>query len=212
MPTVGVAYLLPKRSQVATVVGVEEIELLWQMNRRVGPHVLRLTVGLVDDRAEVVGFELWAVDPVRVREQWGTRLPLVPDGAPIQATDLRVPIRKLLAQKRAGQRETARVLVTHPNASQAMKDEAAHLLEVLPDENDAGRGRRSYGRSFYASVAEVYLAAQREGRPPTSAVAEHGKVNKSTAGKWVSRAREFGFLAPTSRGKTSSAPTPRRPK
>jgi hypothetical protein len=199
----------------------DEIELLWQYEERRGPHVLRLTVGLVADRAEVVGFEMWAVDPVRVRTEFDAkmdpakrgRLRLVPDGCAIQALELRVPVRKILAESRGHVRETARVLATRSEDRAAWMSSAEHLLEVLPDdEDDAARGRRSYGRPHYRAVAEVYLAAQRNDKPPTSAVAEHWRVNKSTAGKWVSRARAFGFLAPTSRGKSSSAPTSRRPR
>jgi hypothetical protein len=46
-------------------------------------------------------------------------------------------------------------------------------------------------------VAETYRAAYAERRAPTAAVARRFHVSRSTAGRYVQRARERGFLGPT---------------
>ena len=45
-------------------------------------------------------------------------------------------------------------------------------------------------------VAEVYSAAYRNGIPPTKAVVEHFGFARSTGERWVSRARQLGYLGP----------------
>jgi hypothetical protein len=68
-------------------------------------------------------------------------------------------------------------------------------------------GPRGYGYRHFEEVAAIYRAAQgpdaAPGRAkPTTAVAEHYGVTKSTAAKWVARARspEMGLLPPARRG------------
>jgi hypothetical protein len=48
-------------------------------------------------------------------------------------------------------------------------------------------------------VARIYRQAQLLERPPTNAVAKEMHVARSTAGKWVARARKAGFLGPAPR-------------
>jgi hypothetical protein len=48
-------------------------------------------------------------------------------------------------------------------------------------------------------VARIYRQAQHEHRGPTNAVADEMHVARSTAGKWVARARDAGFLRPAPR-------------
>lgn len=64
------------------------------------------------------------------------------------------------------------------------------------------RGERPrLGVDHYRKVADVYRLAFAEGRPPTKTVAEHFQVSTSTAGSWVSRARnKYGLLGETSSG------------
>ena len=52
-----------------------------------------------------------------------------------------------------------------------------------------------YGEDHYAKVATVYRQNS-GGRAPTKAVSEHFQTTKSTAAKWVGRARELGLLEP----------------
>lgn len=64
------------------------------------------------------------------------------------------------------------------------------------------RGRpRLYGLQHYQEVSRVYAEAWHRGDPPTKAVAGWGNVSDSTAAKWVSKARELGFLGPTTKGR-----------
>jgi hypothetical protein len=60
------------------------------------------------------------------------------------------------------------------------------------------RGKRLTGETL-EEVARIYRQAQLEHRGPTNAVAEKMHVARSTAGKWVARAREAGFLRPAPR-------------
>jgi transposase len=69
---------------------------------------------------------------------------------------------------------------------------------------DDRRGRRAHPPEHYAEVAEVYRTAYRLQQSPTQAVADQFKVEKSTAAKYVARARERGLLPQTSRGKPSA--------
>jgi hypothetical protein len=57
------------------------------------------------------------------------------------------------------------------------------------------------GEDHYRRVAEVYKAAFAAGASPTKVVAETFHVSASTAGSWVSRARnKYGFLGETPMG------------
>lgn len=66
---------------------------------------------------------------------------------------------------------------------------------------------RVLDEEHFEQVARVYAEAWTRGRNPTTAVARWGRVSLSTAAKWVARARhEFGFLAPTEKGKAGGVP------
>jgi hypothetical protein len=55
----------------------------------------------------------------------------------------------------------------------------------------------SYGPEHFEKVARIYREHLKDGgRTPTKAVQEHFTVTKSTAAKWVARARELGNLEP----------------
>ncbi len=63
------------------------------------------------------------------------------------------------------------------------------------------KGRRGHQLDHYEEVARVYLAAKAR---PTLAVMDHFEVERSTANKWVGRARhDFGLIPQTSPGKAS---------
>lgn len=66
--------------------------------------------------------------------------------------------------------------------------------------SEGGR-RQRFGPGHFADVAQVYEEAWREHRNPVQAVAQRFHRSNSTASKWVMRARELGFLPPTSPGK-----------
>lgn len=62
------------------------------------------------------------------------------------------------------------------------------------------QGRRRYPPEHFADVARVYRSNVEGGRP-TLSVADAFGVGKSTAAKWVARARSLGYLAPTTKGR-----------
>jgi hypothetical protein len=65
-----------------------------------------------------------------------------------------------------------------------------------------GRGSRAE-RGQLVEVAETYLRAMNEGRPPAKAVSEELKYSRSHAGRLVGEARKAGLLPPTSPGQAS---------
>jgi hypothetical protein len=71
----------------------------------------------------------------------------------------------------------------------------------------AGRGRPPlYGPDHYLEVARIYREAFAIGIPPTLAVGRRFVVTKSTAAKWISKARALGLLPPTTRGRARVVP------
>lgn len=67
--------------------------------------------------------------------------------------------------------------------------------------NSTRKPGRDLGDAHYRETAAVYAAAVEDGKAPTVAVAAHFHVSKSAAAKKVARARERGFLPPTTRGR-----------
>jgi hypothetical protein len=82
-------------------------------------------------------------------------------------------------------------------------DLAQEAIRQLSEGQQSKRGRpRTRGKDHFAEVARVYVSSPTK---PTKAVAEHFDVTSSTAANWVSRARELGLIAPTTRGRASGA-------
>jgi hypothetical protein len=54
-------------------------------------------------------------------------------------------------------------------------------------------------------VAKLYRAAIKRGDPPTETVAETMHIARSTAARWVTRARERKLLGPALRGRAGEA-------
>ena len=149
-----------------------------------------------------------------------TTLPRVGEyPTPITASALRsVPLGKLVNEFLDRLRENP-IKASRRSASGTADDmrEAADELEGRHTESEAAAlqqlaseprrgGRRGHSHDHYAAVAEVYAKAWADGVHPTKAVAEHWTIAKTTAAKWVSRARELGFLEPTTRGRPGGIP------
>jgi hypothetical protein len=79
--------------------------------------------------------------------------------------------------------------------------EELEQMRRLRDES-APRRRRGYGTEHYAAVARVYINALYYTGKPTKAVADEWMVAKSTAAKWVRKARDLKLLGETRRGKS----------
>lgn len=71
---------------------------------------------------------------------------------------------------------------------------------------DARRPRRGspITDDHLRQVADLYRTALARGDAPTQTVADSMHVVPSTAGRWVKRARERGFLGPTTPGRASA--------
>lgn len=99
-------------------------------------------------------------------------------------------------------------LSSDPDAWQAQfPDRWAKRREEAMAANRGRGGRRGHGPAHYADVATVYADAWAKGGHPTQAVSGHWTVAKATAAKWVARARELGFLEPTTKGRAGGVPT-----
>jgi hypothetical protein len=111
---------------------------------------------------------------------------------PITGTVLRsLPIGKVVDHLRANQR------AAHSYHQAQGRDFPSEYLEAWE------RGEKPrLGLEHYETVAEVYKAASAAGASPTKVVAETFQVSTSTAGSWVSRARnKYGLLGDTPMGK-----------
>lgn len=185
-----------------------------------GPLQVRLTIGVIDDRPAVVGVEIWGVDPSVVDRQLGAR------GrrrikqtaiAPITATGVRLPLRKLLEKWIALQQQRARSVPELRFAAEVLQPgqpEAAATFAKLADRIDAiaarlPRRRRGHPPTLdlahFKTVADLYDAALRSGSShPRKDVAKAMHANESTAAKWIARCRtpEVGLLPPTSPGRS----------
>jgi hypothetical protein len=116
-----------------------------------------------------------------------------------------MPFGRMLADSRLQLLERLRHRVDDSRWPQAWRDALAEWRQRVQPELDAvergRRGGRDLGDDHYRHVAQVYAQAVQAGRPPTVAVAEQFQVEKSSAAKKVARARERGFLPPTTRGR-----------
>ncbi len=75
------------------------------------------------------------------------------------------------------------------------KEQIAIAKEALA----AGASRRRLIPIDHAGlrrVAETYRTAMRLGQPPTKRVADEHHVSRTTASRWIRRARDLGFLGP----------------
>lgn len=74
------------------------------------------------------------------------------------------------------------------DASPERTSDAAHTPARSP------RRRRTTTPALLKEAAEVYRSAHEQGHPPTVAVAEHFNLSHRSAARWVSQARDAGYL------------------
>jgi hypothetical protein len=86
----------------------------------------------------------------------------------------------------------------------------AKLRRRIRAATHARAGRPKITRDLLQEVADVYRRAHERGDPPTQAVADHFPTPRSTAAKWVQRAREEGFLGKTEERRAGEQPTKRK--
>ena len=214
------------------------IELLGVDDRRwpdpvEGPWALRLVFGVLDGRPSVMAVQLYAIDPDEIKRaarragatealasnpwdiEWAA-LPPMPAPQAITTSGVRLPLAKLTADYLASMGPVVEEQMTDGSTEWRVAAERMHgLLDHVADQTKPRRGPGRppiYGREHFEKVAGVYLEALRVGEAPTEKVAGVYKVNKSTASKWVTKARdEYGLLPRTVKGKAAGWPiTPNR--
>jgi hypothetical protein len=179
-------------------------QILWDDPKR-GPWGIQAMWVEIDGRPECVGLTIW-----RGAIQGSTGI-----------SYRRIPGAKM-------QRITATGIAELPIATiidklrEAARDHWRHSEEVLlrlgidwctwtlfeePTPGRPGAPRR-YGPDHYVRVAETYLAAWDSGRRPTQAVADEFEVTRTTAAKWIAKARsdELRLLTPTQPGVAGAKP------
>ncbi len=148
----------------------------WPTDVDDAPYVVRVEWGEFDGR--------WEPKAIRI----ATRLP--EETGPITGAVLRaLPIGRIVATIRSRQKTLAQKTVDQLKADQVEVPEG--YLEAW----ETGK-RPRLSREHYEDVAAVYRAAYQAGQYPTKAVAEKFSVSSSTAGSWVSRARNLYDLLP----------------
>jgi hypothetical protein len=110
-----------------------------------------------------------------------------------------IPLSALIATRR---RESARHGASAAEIMELLNEPSqAKIWQTFSDRltrGDPPRGRKPlYGLEHFSAVAAVYIEAEVK---PTQAVANHWKVSKSAAAKWIARCRELGLLPKTTRG------------
>lgn len=200
-------------------------EILWPHPRR-GPWYVRALWVDVSGRPEPAGFVVWhgarqdPHNPLRWLQLAGTA------PSPIRAGDIRsrLPWRDLLAALRAkaakheqGYRDQIAAMAADPDRvgmREWFLDELAAAEEMkfsTPTTEPKRKGRPPlYGPEHFAKVAEKYMQAWATSDAPTQAVADAFTVERSTAAKWVARARGMGLLGEARPGRPGFASAPRR--
>ena len=180
---------MTKRFRNTSVRAVKAVECLlhvafrWK-NRRVEPRFAE-----IEGRLVCIGLQIGpsVKDEVfqNVEEE---------DLKPLRAAEIRLPLRELI--DRALEIGTMSRKVEPGSDPYEVAVDMLSLLDASRAEGSKRPGRpRLHGSEHFAKVAAIYrnhLASG--GRAPTKAVAQHFKTTKSTAAKWVARARELGEL------------------
>lgn len=175
-----------------------------------GPYSLRLTSALIDGRPQIVGVELWGEDPANYPDSDRQALPVPESETGITSVAIRLPLGELLARVLDDYSHDSGLIGKAASASDRLRA-SVETNQATVDTAPVRRGRRPlYGVPHFARVARVYTDAMARGKRPTAAVAAWASVNKSTAAKWVARARALGLLPPTSRGRPAVMTEERR--
>lgn len=179
-------------------------------DRQRGPYSLRLTSDLIDGRPQIVGVELWGGDPAKYPGSDRPALPVPESETGITSVAIRLPLGELLGRVLDEYSQESRIIAKATSASDGLRA-SVETNQARVEASPVPRGRRPmYGVPHFARVARVYTDAMARGQRPTAAVAAWGSVNKSTAAKWVARARALRLLPPTTRGRAAVVTTQRR--
>jgi hypothetical protein len=203
-------------------------KMLWP-DQDDGPFRLRLYWGIVDGQVECVGIELTSVrnpdmpwdanygdpdDPDTWRQMqepgnWSPSKDFPFKPTPVTSSLLRsLNLASIVGDTKEWTADFHEYFLTkHPelladlNRDISRREEQLEAVERLRGKKRRGR----YGPDHWASVARTYLRSLPTGAP-TEAVAEKFSVSKSTAAKWVRKARDLEFLGETQKGKAGGVP------
>lgn len=135
----------------------------------------------------LVGLEVWTEPPGTARQSLGPEADAIDDVSPYPPTALRI--------------EDVRGLRLADLVARFRGSLGPEHASVGASVARRGGRPRLYGPDHHALVAAIYRAAVAAGRAdPTKATAEWFGVARSTANKWVARARAEGALEPASGG------------
>lgn len=187
----------------------QETDLLWPDPKK-GPWWIHVWWRVQHGVPTPVGFSLrsWITRDESRPSGWHNSLPLDVEDAELPHVDGRLirdlPMGALIDAARTQLHERLRHDVDTEGWPAAWIENLSRWRESVSEDLaalDSGRRGRDLGNAHYREVAEVYAAAVQAGKPPTAAVAAHFTVEKSSAAKKVSRARQRGFLPPTTKGR-----------
>lgn len=178
-----------------------------------GPWVMRLTYAIIGDRPGVVGVEIYAVEPEKIRRAVGGWPKLVkPLGDPeaITTTGSRIPLAEQMQKYLMNREHNDSIIAKAPNFPPSLRQMAAERLDLLagkPRPPKRSPGRPSiYDRDHFEKVAAIYTEALLCGK--SSPINEITKAipgtSRSAATKWVAKAREYGMLPITVQGKSAA--------
>lgn len=159
-----------------------------------GPWAIKLGFAAVNGRVECVSV---VVEP----------LAHTPSEALTRQVLRMIPLAKLINQVREEPGTDLRRLVGLARWS-TLGELKQHGLGLLATTESAPRrGRHRLDETTIRKATQVYLDP-RNGRAPTAAVARELNIARSTAAKYVRRARDMGLIAPTTPGRVSGAMAP----
>lgn len=132
------------------------------------------------------------------------------EGERIASDDLRrIPISRLTRQAVAGAAQRVPAGKVAPrtllgvmiNKSRPQAEADAAFYRQFTDNARHPRQGSPLTDENLRQVADIYRAADKRGEPPTQKVAEVMHAARSTAARWVGKARERGFLGPALKGR-----------
>lgn len=127
------------------------------------------------------------------------------DGAPITTSVLRsMPLTRLTTEMRAQLDLPPDVPASPDSHLQDQSDAHGRLTAYQAPTRPGPPGPSALKLE---AVGRIYSEAYRRGEAPTAAVAERLSISRSTAAKWVMKAREVGILGPATPRRAGGVPS-----
>jgi hypothetical protein len=160
-------------------------------DREKGPYIVRLGVAMLDGRPEILSLQVTGWE--------GPGFDAIRNSTVLRELSLPGLLDELLVEVRRGFVE--RDLLPF-DLGDHYPDEANDRAAI--ERNPRGGRPRLYSDEHFRQVADIYMRAAELGLPPTDAVKVKWRVSKSTAAKWVARARNLNYLPETTQGRAKS--------